>query len=185
MGAKVVRAGGWASRLGERSTAAWIRCLAAASLVLVAVAIVLEISRIGRLIAAWPAETAVSAMLGLAGLAALASHKAIMALAARLEMSSWALDSAPEAQLIVAADGRIHYSNRAFRELFPGPPEAPLDRIRQALCSDAESEVQFRRLRGRAAAGVPATATLSFNGTSAADTGRLASSGGRKNSAVR
>ena len=173
MVAKVVRAGGWASRLGERSTAAWIRCLAAASVVLVAVAIVLEISRMGRFITAWPAETAAITMLGLAGLAALASHKAIMALAARVEMSSWALDSAPEAQLIVAADGRIQYSNRAFRELFPGLAEAPLDRIRQALCSDAESEVQFRRLRGRAAAGVPATATLSFNGTSTADTGRF------------
>ena len=92
MVAKVVRAGGWASWMGECSTASWIRCLAVASLVLVAVAIVLETSRMGRLIAAWPAETAAITMLGLAGLAALASHKAVMALAARLEMSSWALE---------------------------------------------------------------------------------------------
>jgi two-component system, cell cycle sensor histidine kinase and response regulator CckA len=169
MVAKVVGAGGWTSRMGERSRALWIRCLAPASLVLVAVVIILEISRMGRLIAAWPAETAAIAILGLAGLAALVSHKAIMALAARLEMSTWALDSAPEAQLIVAADGRIRYANRAFRELFPGPAESPLDRIRQTLCSDAESEAQFRRLRGRAAAGVPATAILSFRETSAAD----------------
>jgi two-component system cell cycle sensor histidine kinase/response regulator CckA len=173
MVAKVVRAGGWASRMSERSTASSIRCLAVASLVLVAVAIVLETSQMGRLIAAWPAETAAITMLGLAGLAALVSHKAVMALAARLEMSSWALDSAPEAQLIVAADGRIRYANRAFRELFPGPADSPLDRIRQALCSDAESEAQFRRLRGRAAAGVPATATLSLSETSTADTGHL------------
>ena len=73
----------------------------------------------------------------------------------------------------MAADGRIHYANRAFRELFPGPADSPLDRIRQALCSDAESEAQFRRLRGRAAAGVPATATLSLSETSTADAGHL------------
>jgi two-component system cell cycle sensor histidine kinase/response regulator CckA len=173
MVAKVVRAGGWASRMGERSTASWIRCLAVASLVLVAVAIVLETSRMGRLIAAWPAEMVAITSLGLAGLAALASHKTVISLAARLEMSTWAFESAPEPQLIVAADGRIHYANRAFRELFPGPADSPLDRIRQALCSDAESEAQFRRLRGRAAAGVSATATLSLSETSTADTGHL------------
>jgi two-component system cell cycle sensor histidine kinase/response regulator CckA len=173
MVAKAVRAGGSARQMDERSTASWIRCLAVASLVLVAVAIVLEIFRIGRLIAAWPAETGAITMLGLAGLAALASHKANAALASRLQMLSWALDSGPEARLIVAADGRIHYANRAFCELFPGPAASPLDRVRQALCSDAESEAQFRRLRGRAAAGVPATATLSLSETSTPDTGHL------------
>jgi len=121
--------------MGERSTAWWIRCLAVASLVLIAVAIVLEVSQTARLIAAWPAEPAAITMLGLAGLAAVASHKAIFALAARLEMLSWALDSAPEAKLIVATDGRIHFANRAFCKLFPGPAESPLDRVRQALCS--------------------------------------------------
>ena len=172
MVAKAVRADGWASRMGERSTASRIRYLAVASLVLIAVAIVLEISRMGRLISAWPAETAAITMLGVAGFAALASHKAIMALASRLEMLSWALNSAPEAQLIVAADGRIQYANRAFCERFPGPAAAALDRLRQAFCSDAESEAQFRRLRGRAAAGVPATAIL-LSETSTADTGHL------------
>lgn len=159
--------------MGEHSRASWIPRLAAASLVLVAVAIILEISRMIGFIAAWPAEMAAITMLGFAGLAALSSHKAIVALAARLEMLNWALDSAPEAQLIVAADGRIHYANRAFRELFPGAAESPLDRVRQALCSDPESEAQFRRLRGRAAAGVPATATLSLSRKSSADTGHL------------
>jgi two-component system cell cycle sensor histidine kinase/response regulator CckA len=173
MVAKGVRADGWASRMGERSKASRIRCLAVASLVLVGVAIVLEISRMGRLIAAGPAEMAAIVMLTFAGLAALASHKAIITLAARFEMLSWALDSAPEAQMIVAGDGRIHYANRAFRELFPEPNESPLDRVRQALCLDAESEAQFRRLRGRAAAGVPVTATLSVSETSTAEPGHL------------
>jgi two-component system cell cycle sensor histidine kinase/response regulator CckA len=173
MVAKGVRADGWASRMGERSKASRIRCLAVASLVLVAVAIALEISRMGRLIAAGPAEMAAIVMLAFAGLAALASHKAVLTLAARLEMLSCALDSAPEAQMIVAGDGRIHYANRGFRELFPGLNESPLDRVRQALCLDAESEAQFRRLRGRAAAGVPATATLSVSETSTAEAGHL------------
>src|SRR5271170_3304357 len=173
MVAKPERPGRWACRIGERSAASWIRGLAVASMVLVAVAVVLEISRIGWQIAARPAEMAAIAMLGLAGVAALAGHKAIRALAARLEMLSWALDCAPEAQLIVAGDGHIRYANRAFRELFPGTAESPLDRVRQALCSDAESEAQFRRLRGRVAAGVPATAILSLSETSTAETGYL------------
>ncbi len=173
MVAKPKRPGRWASWIGERSAASRIRGLAVASMALVAVAIVLEISRIGWLIAAWPAEMAAIAMLGLAGLAALAGHKAIMALAARFEMLSRALDCAPEAQLIVAGDGHIRYANRAFRELFPGTAESPLDRLRQVLCSDAESEAQFRRLRGRAAAGVPAIATLSLSETSNAGPGHL------------
>jgi two-component system cell cycle sensor histidine kinase/response regulator CckA len=96
-----------------------------------------------------------------------------MALASRFEMLCWALDSAPEAQLIVAADGRIQFANRAFGELFPGPAESALDRVRLALCSDAESEAQFHRLRGRAAAGVPATAILSLSEKSTADAGHL------------
>ncbi len=75
--------------------------------------------------------------------------------------------------MIVAADGRIHYANRAFRELFPSPNESPLERVRQVLGSDAESQAQFRRLRGRAAAGVPATAILSLSVTSTADPGHL------------
>ena len=159
MVAKAERAGGWASRMGERSRAWWIRCLAVASLVLVAVAIVLEISRMGRLIAAWPAETAAITMLGLAGLAAASQPQGNNGARGSPRDVELGARLAPEAQLIVAADGRIHYANRAFRELFPGPAQSPLDRVRQALCSDAESEAQFRRLRGRAAAGVPATAT--------------------------
>src|SRR5205823_1467285 len=84
-----------------------------------------------------------------------------------------ALDSAPEAQLIVAANGRAGFINRAFRELFPDPTEPPLDRLRRALSSDPESQAQFRRLRGRAAAGAPATATLSLSWTPNANAGRF------------
>src|SRR5690242_16051545 len=171
MVAKVEPAGGWARRMGERSMASRVRWLAMTGLVLVTVAIALEIFRVGRLISPWPVEAAALVMLALAGLAVGASHTAIVALGTRLEILSRALDASPEAQLIVAAEGRIHYANRAFREAFPGPLGSPLDRLRQALCPEAESEAQFHRLRGRVAAGLPATATFALNMTSPAGTG--------------
>ena len=159
MVAKVEPAGGWARWMGERSRASRIRWLAMAGLVLVTVAIALEIFRVGRLISPWPAEAAAIVMLGLAGLAIGASHRAIVALEAGLEILSRALDASPEAQLIVAAEGRVHYANRAFREAFPGSLGSPLDRLRQALGPGADSEAQFNRLRGRVAhASTPARA---------------------------
>ena len=159
--------------MGERSTADWIRCLAAATLILVAVAGVLEIFRIGGVVSAWPAEAAAIVLLAWAVLAALASHKAVVELSDRQEMLSWALDSAPEAQLIVAADGRTGYANRTFHELFPGPSEPPLDRLRRALCPDPESQAQFRRLRSRSAAGASATASLCLSPTPSASACRF------------
>src|SRR5271165_1157636 len=162
-----------ASRMGERSAARWFRCLTATSLILVVVLSILEILRIGQVVSAWPAEATAIVMLGWAGLTALASRKAIVELADRSDMLSWALDSAPEAQLIVAADGHTGYANRAFRELFPGPAEAPLDCLKRALCPDPESQAQFRRLRGCSAAGASATASLSLSPTSSADAGRF------------
>jgi two-component system cell cycle sensor histidine kinase/response regulator CckA len=173
MVAKVEPAGGWARWMGERSRASRIRWLVTAGLVLVAVAIALEIFQVGRLMSPWPTEAAVIVALGLAGLAVGASQKAIVALGARLEILSRALDASPEAQLIVAAEGRVHYANRAFREAFPGSLGSPLDRLRQALCPGADSEAQFNRLRGRVAAGLPATATLALNVTSPTGTGRV------------
>ena len=167
------REGRRAIQMSECSTARWIRYLTASILILVAVASVLEILRVGRVISAWPADATPIVMLGLAGLAALARHKAIVELSVRLDMLSWVLDSALEAQVIVAADGRIGYANRTFHELFPGPAEPPLNRIRRALCPDPESQAQFRRLRGRAAAGAPASATLSLSRTPSADPGRF------------
>ena len=156
---------GWAGRMGHHSTASRTDRLAMAALVVVGVAIVFEICQLGRLISAWPAEAAVIVALGLAGLVAGASRKAIVALETRLQILTWVLDSSPDVQLIVAADGRVLYANRAFGEAFPGSVGSPLDRVRQTLSPDADTETRFRRLRGRVAAGVPASATLSLSVT--------------------
>lgn len=158
---------GWAGLPDRRSVALWIGRLAIVALVLAALAIVLEIRRVGRSVSPWSAETAAVAALGLAALAVGASRKALARLEARVEILSWALDSSPDAQLIVAPGGRIHFVNRAFCELFPGSVEPPLDSVRRALSPDPEAEARFHRFRGRVAVGAPASATLPLSGTSA------------------
>ena len=53
------------------------------------------------------------------------------ALAGRVDMLSQALDASPDAQLILAPDGRIAYANTAFHDLFPQSGEPPLDAHRR------------------------------------------------------
>jgi two-component system cell cycle sensor histidine kinase/response regulator CckA len=157
---------GWADPAGRRSMALWIGRLGSCALALAALSIVLEICRMGQLVSAWSAETATIAALGLAGLTARASRKFLAELEARVEILSWALDSASDAQLIVAPGGRVHFANRAFCKAFPGSVEQPLDRVRRALSPDPETEAQFRRFRGRVVAGVPASAALALSNAS-------------------
>src|SRR5690242_3410352 len=119
---------------------------------------------LGRVIAPCADQTMAITMLGLAGLgglggfAALAAYRVNGVLATRLNLLSSAVDAA-EPLLIVAPDGRSRYSNVAFDRLFPLQERPPLDRIKHALCPDAESQLQFRRLCSRAAAGARAAAT--------------------------
>ena len=49
--------------------------------------------------------------------------------AGRVDILSQALDASPDAQLILAPDGRIAYANTAFHDLFPQSDEPPLARI--------------------------------------------------------
>ncbi|MBV9199209.1 MAG: response regulator [Alphaproteobacteria bacterium] len=145
--------------MDRRSMALWL-----VTLVLIALAIAVEISGIGRLVSPWFAGTAAIVALGLAGLAAGASRKALTVLETRVEILSRVLHASPDAHLIVAPGGRIHFANRAFCEAFPGSVEPPLDRVRRALAPDPHTEAQFHRLRGRVAAGAPASATLALSG---------------------
>ena len=160
------------TQMGAR--AGWARWFTGAGLALISAASILQVLRIGQIISAWPAETAAMLVLGWAGVAALAGRKAILELWNHLDMLKGALDLTPDAQLIVAADGRAGYVNRTFQELLPGEADPPLDRLRRALCPEAESQAQFRRLRGRAAAGASATATLSLHPGSNNDASRYA-----------
>src|SRR5215472_11833352 len=147
----------------NRGHPGWIRPLGAAGQVLAAMV------GLGALYSAWriagsPAHALEYTMFGLAavsGAAALAARWAQGALAERLQMLSRALDAAPDAQMIVTADGRSAYVNPAFEALFPGRGEPSFDRIERSLGEDKESITEFRQLRRRIAAGLRATATIS------------------------
>src|SRR5689334_4429388 len=173
MRANAERADRRTSLTGEHSLARRVRRLTVVALVLLGAAGSLEVAQFGRVVSGWPAELVSIIMLGLAGLAILTRHQAIVALSDRLDILNWALDSAPAAQLIVAADGRIRYGKPAFRVLFPGSVGPPLDVLKRAVTSDPESEARFRRLCGRVAARVPAVATLTLSRLSSPAVGRF------------
>jgi two-component system cell cycle sensor histidine kinase/response regulator CckA len=118
-----------------------------------------------RVTSGWTSEIATFATIAFAVLsviAALAGRSVNLAFSTRLDVFSRALEAASEALLIVTCDERMTYANRAFTQFFPGGTEWPLDRVQRALWSDAEAQDQFRRLRSCAAAGTPATATVSL-----------------------
>jgi two-component system, cell cycle sensor histidine kinase and response regulator CckA len=153
----------------------WIRPLGGAAQALAAIA------GISALYFAWtmtgsPAQAIEYTMFGLAGIsgvAALAARWAQGALAGRLDILSLALDAAPDAQMIVAADGRIAFANLAFDQFFPGKSEPPLDRIERSLAADPESRPAFRQLRSRVAAGARATVTVSLQDARSGASGRF------------
>ena len=164
---------GWAT---DGRHPGWIRSLGGAAQVLAAIA------GISALYLAWtiigsPARAIEYTMFGLAGIsgaAAFAARWAQGVLPGRLDILSQALDAAPDAQTIVAADGRIAYANLVFEQLFPGKGEPPLDRIERSLAADPESRPAFRQLRSRAAAGARATIVVSLQNPRRGASGRFA-----------
>src|SRR5207237_323827 len=107
-----------------------------------------------------PAAITIVALAAVIGVAAGgAARWAHAALAGRVDILSQALDASPDAQLILAPDGRIAYANTAFHDLFPQSEEPALTRLSAAL-ADMESVADFERLRDRAAAGTRAIAAL-------------------------
>jgi len=153
----------------------WVRSLGSAAPALTA------ITSFGGLYLAWTiagspaqaADYAMFALTGICGIAALATRWAHGALADRLEMLSLALDAAPDAQLIVAGDGRVAHANLKFDRFFPGSSELPLDRIERSVVGDPESLKQFLELRSRAAAGVSAAAEVSLRDARGGAVGRF------------
>jgi two-component system cell cycle sensor histidine kinase/response regulator CckA len=110
------------------------------------------------------AQTIAITIIGLtaiSSLAALASRGRQTATADRLDVLRRALDTAADAQVIVAPNGQALYANPAFQRMFPGN-EPPLDRIERSMAVDAVALVQFRRLRSLASAGVCGTEALSL-----------------------
>jgi len=153
----------------------WIRSLGGAAQALAAIAGITALYLAWAIIGS-PAQAIEYTMFGLAGIsgvAALAARWTQRALAGRRDILSRALHAAPDAQMIVAADGRIAYANLAFEQLFPGKGEPPLDRIEGSLAADPESRSAFRQLRSRAAAGARATVTVSLQNTRGGASGRF------------
>src|SRR5215472_9504540 len=163
---------GWTTNGRSRG---WIRSVGGAAEALAAIA------GISALYLAWtiigsPAQAIEYTMFGLAGLSGVAAFAARWAqgtLTDRLDLLSQALDAAPDAQMIVAGDGRIAYANLAFDQLFPGKDERPLDRIERSLAADPQSVTAFRQLRSRVAAGVRATVAVSLQDARGDITGRF------------
>jgi len=107
-----------------------------------------------------PAATTIVALAAVIGVAAGGAARWVhAALAGRVDILSQALDASPDAQLILAPDGRIAYANTAFHDLFPQSDEPALSRLAAAL-ADTDSTADFERLRSRAAAGTRAIAAL-------------------------
>ena len=81
------------------------------------------------------------AALGLAALVAVgfAGLRAHTGLAARLDILAAALDAVPEAQLVVAADGRAVFANIASYRFFPDRGDATLDHFERILAADPQA----------------------------------------------
>jgi len=159
------RTGRRTGRTAQRQPLRWIASLSCAALALTATAGGLGAFCFARIIFSSTGQAAAVTVIGLAGVggvAAFVGRQAYAALVGRLYILQQALDAAPEAQLIVGPDGRAAYANICFGRLFPGSGELPLDRIGQTVAADPASSTEFRRMRGRAAAGMQAAATLAL-----------------------
>jgi two-component system cell cycle sensor histidine kinase/response regulator CckA len=138
----------------------WIWSLASGVQVLAAIAAV-YLAWASLTPIAYTAAITIIGLAGIGGFAAFANRWTQAALADRLDILVQALDMTADAQILAAPNGQVTYANAAFQHMFPGS-ETPLDRIERSQAADPESIMEFRRLRGRASAGVRATAALSL-----------------------
>ncbi len=152
----------WANWADERRQPWWIGWLAHIALLLAAVGLVVGILFAAEILSGTNVAVTAITMTGLAGVtgvSAFAARWVHSVLSGRLDMLSQALEASPDAQLVVAPDGRIAYANTAFHDLFPQAEAAPLVRIAEAV-ADSDASADFARLRQRAAAGSRAIAAL-------------------------
>ncbi len=152
----------WANWAAERSQPWWIGWLAHAALALAAIGVGVGVLSFARVISGVNVDVTAIAVTGLAGITAVTAFAARWvhsALSRRVDILSQALEASPDAQLIVASDGRIAYANTAFHDLFPQPGADPLARIGEAV-GHGESGADFARLRERAKSGTRAIAAL-------------------------
>ncbi|HEX3954843.1 MAG TPA: PAS domain S-box protein [Stellaceae bacterium] len=159
--------------IDERRQPGWIRLLGNAAVVLAAAGLAMGGLYFTQIVSGenvFAAAVLVVALAAVIGVAASAARWVHAALAGRVDILSQALDTSPDAQLVLAPNGTIAYANTAFHNLFPESGEAALDRIAAAL-ADADSLDDFERLRGRAAAGARAIAALPLRDSRGATAG--------------
>jgi two-component system cell cycle sensor histidine kinase/response regulator CckA len=154
--------GRWANWAAERKLPGWIGLLANAALALAIAGSSIGFLYIAELLSGSGIKAAAVTICWLAafaGITAFAAQWLHGALARRVDLLSQAMEASPDAQLIVASDGRAAYANTAFQGLFPDVGDSALDGIARAI-SDPEASADFQRLRSRAAAGMRALAAL-------------------------
>ena len=155
-------AGRWVSWAAQRRSPRWIVLLANTALILAIIGSSVGFLYLADILSSGSIKAAaivVSWLAALTGIMAFAAHWLHGTLASRLDILSQAMEASPDAQLIVAGDGRIAYANSAFHDLFPDVGDAALDGIAGAI-TDTDSSADFERLRSRAAAGARAIAAL-------------------------
>ncbi len=135
----------------ERSASpvpAWVRGLSAAALFLALAALTLGTLLFTEML---QGEAARPAALVLAGLALVVGSAAVVArlvhttFVGRLALLSQALETSPQAHLIVGPDGGTAYANAAFRRFFGTAPR-PLEAIQRIVTPSEPSAADFARL---------------------------------------
>ncbi len=106
----------------DRNRTLWVGVMAQAAVILAAICIGIAILYVAEIISGvrvLATVVAIAALAGLIGVAAIAAHWVQGGLAGRVDILSQALEASPDAQLIVAPDGRVAYANTAFNNLLP------------------------------------------------------------------
>jgi two-component system cell cycle sensor histidine kinase/response regulator CckA len=150
-----------------------LRQAAPAALAFVTAAVLMVLC-IAQVAAGSPARAAMVAAIGLGACgAAFAAGRSGAALASHFVMLKQALDTAPDAQLIMTTDGQVIHTNSSFGRLFLDGLTRPLDRIDQFVAADPGAAAEFRRLRDRMAAGEAAVAEIALADTRGESIGRF------------
>jgi two-component system cell cycle sensor histidine kinase/response regulator CckA len=150
----------WANWAAERGRPRWVGVLAQAAVILAAIGIGAAILALAQVISGVNVVATVvviGALAAVVGVGALAAHWVQGGLIGRVDILSQALEASPDAQLIVAPNGRAAYTNSAFVHLFPDAGKAPLDCLASAI-ADPEASADFERLRNQGLAGARAIA---------------------------
>ncbi|HEY0524667.1 MAG TPA: PAS domain-containing protein [Stellaceae bacterium] len=140
---------------------AWVRGLwiGAAACTIAAILVYIAAAGAAPMLSAWLAAVLLAVAAAAAGVA-LGAHRSQSHLLGRVDLFAQALEASSDAQLILSPQGTVAYANAAFHSLLPEAGTAPLDAISARVEGGVGSVEQFERLRGAAASGGRAIASL-------------------------